>query len=83
MYFQTFKKSAKEIDSTLKDLTDQELKEACWKRLSAEDFNIVGNYVMDLQVSVFDQLKIKRGNLNQLNSCTLLERLPNHIPVSI
>ena len=66
----------------MKDLSEEELIQKCWNTLSAENFNIVGRYAMDLEISVFDELKIKRGNLNQLNHNTILERLPKDIPVS-
>ena len=38
---------------------------------------------MDIEVSVFESLKIKRANLIQLNHSTLLERLQKPIPVSL
>ena len=66
----------------MQDLSEEELIQKCWSTLSAENFNLVGNYAMDLEISVFDELKIKRGNLNQLNHNTILERLPTDIPVS-
>ena len=81
-FFQTFKKTAIEIDLPMKDLSEEELIQKCWSTLSAENFNIVGPYAMDLEISVFDELKIKRGNLNQLNHNTILEWLPKDIPVS-
>ena len=66
----------------MSNLSEEELIQKCGRTLGANNFNIVGHYAMDLEISVFDDLKIKRGNLNQLNSNTILERLPRDIPVS-
>jgi hypothetical protein len=82
-FFQTFKKAAKTIDLKYAHLSQDELIENGWIALNgAQEFNKLGDYAMDLEISVFDKLKIKRGNINQLNNCTKLERLPKSIAVS-
>ena len=70
-------------DASLADLSEQQLEEKCWAALSDQNFNRLGEYSMDSEVSVFESLKIKRANLNQLNHSTLLERLQKPIPVSL
>ena len=80
--FQTFKKTAKMKDESLAHISELELEQKCWDSFSEKNFNRLGEYAMDIQVSVFEALKIKRANLNQLNSRTLLERLQIPIPVS-
>lgn len=81
-FFQTFKKSAIQKDSQFVHCSPTELEEQCWNFLSSEGFNILGDYAMDIEKSIFDEINMKRGNLNQLNRNTLLERLPTSIPVS-